>query len=162
MAGHVTDERRRPRLLGRPAAFLHERDPGLLIVHRALRVTIAASSGFFLCRYLVGDVNTGVYALFATVALGALSEVTGTPAQRTRTYLGALVVGLALASVGTILAVSTWAAAAGMLVVGFLVSFAARRRPPGRRRRQRPAAVLRAAVLPALHARYCSATASSA
>ena len=125
MAGQVTDGRRRPRLLGRPAAFLHERDPGLLIVHRALRVTIAASSGFFLCRYLVGNVNTGVYALFATVALGALSEVTGTPAQRTRTYLGALVVGLALASVGTMLAVNTWAAAAGMLVVGFLVSFAA-------------------------------------
>jgi uncharacterized membrane protein YccC len=121
----VTDERRRPRLLGRPAAFLHERDPGLLVVHRAVRVTIAASSGFFLCLYLVGDVNTGVYALFATVALGALSEVSGTPAQRTRTYLGALVAGLALASLGTMLAVDTWAAVAGMLVVGFLVSFAA-------------------------------------
>ncbi|WP_433284539.1 FUSC family protein [Pseudonocardia sp. CA-142604] len=121
----MTDERRRPRLLGRPVAFLHERDPGLLIVHRAFRVTIAASSGFFVCLYLVGDVNAGVYALFATVALGALSEVDGTPAQRTRTYLCALVVGLALASLGTVLAVNTWAAAAGMLVVGFLVSFAA-------------------------------------
>jgi uncharacterized membrane protein YccC len=124
VAGHVTDERRRPRLLGRPAAFLQERDPGFLIVRRALRVTIAASSGFFACLHLVGNVNAAVYALFATVALGALSEVNGTPAQRTRTYLGALVVGLALASLGTILAVSTWAAAAGMLVVGFLVSFA--------------------------------------
>jgi uncharacterized membrane protein YccC len=124
VSGQVTDERRRPRLSGRLSAFLHKRDPGLLVVHRALRVTAAASSGFFLCRFLLGDVNTGVYALFATVALGALSEVAGTPAQRTRTYLTALVVGLALASVGTMLAVSTWAAAAGMLVVGFLVSFA--------------------------------------
>ncbi|GAA1322970.1 FUSC family protein [Pseudonocardia xinjiangensis] len=108
----------------RLSSFLGRRDPGHLVIHRAVRVTAAASLGFFLCRYGLGDPNTAVYALFGTVALGALSEVTGTPGQRTRTYLAALVVGLVLVSLGTLLAVSTWAAAAGMLVIGFAVAYA--------------------------------------
>lgn len=93
-------------------------------VRRAARVTVAACLVFYVCRYLLGDATTALYALFGAVAMGALSDVSGRPAQRTRTYLAALVVGLALVALGTLLAVSTWAAAAGMLVVGFAVAYA--------------------------------------
>jgi uncharacterized membrane protein YccC len=105
------------------AAWLRRRDPGLVVVRRAARVTIAACAGFYGCRYLLGDTTTAVYAVFATISLGALSQVTGPPAQRTRTYLGAFGVAVVLVSLGTWLAVSTWAAVAGMLVIGFAVAF---------------------------------------
>jgi uncharacterized membrane protein YccC len=112
------------RHVGKLRAWLHRHDPGLVVVHRALRVTAAACVGFYLCRYALGAAETAVYALFGAIALGALSEVTGEPGQRTRTYLAALLVGLVLVSLGTMLAASTWAAAAGMLVVGFAVTYA--------------------------------------
>lgn len=106
-----------------PGSWLQRRDPGLAVVRRALRVTVAACLGFYVCRYL-GFATAPVYALFGAVAMGALSDVGGTPARRTRTYLGALLIGLVLVSLGTALAVSTWAAVTGMLVIGFAVAYA--------------------------------------
>jgi hypothetical protein len=51
--------------------------------------------------------------------MGALSDVTGKPSQRTRAYGVSLLVGMILVTLGTALAVNTWAAVAGMLVIGF-------------------------------------------
>ena len=65
-----------------------------------------------------------IYALFGAVALGALSQVPGAAAQRARTMVAVLPVAALLILLGTALAVSTWAAVAGMLVVGFAVAFA--------------------------------------
>jgi len=87
-------------------------------------VTVAACVAFYTCRYLVDDPTTAVYALFAAVALGGLSEVTGSPGERTRIYAGSLVVAGVLVTLGTLLAVSTWTAVLGMLAVGFLVAYA--------------------------------------
>lgn len=92
-------------------------------MRRALRVTVAACAGFYACQYLLGQPVAALYALFGTIALGLLSDVAGTPAERTRLLLGALPVGLVLVALGTVLAVDVWAAAAGMLVVGFAVAF---------------------------------------
>jgi uncharacterized membrane protein YccC len=64
------------------------------------------------------------YASFGCIALGALSEVTGAPWQRTKTYAAALIAGIVLVIIGTLLAFNTWAAAAGMLIVGFGVAYA--------------------------------------
>jgi hypothetical protein len=91
---------------------------------RALRVTVAGCLAFYPLRYGFDDSTAALYGLFAVIALGALSEVTGTPAARTRTYLAAVGVGAVLVTAGTLAAVNTVVAAAGMLVVGFVVAYA--------------------------------------
>ncbi len=106
-------------------AWLVRRDPGLLVVRRAARVTLVACVGFFVCRYALGNAVMAPYALFGAVALGALAQIPGSPAQRARTLLAVLPVGWVLVTLGTLLAVSTPAAAAGMLVLGFAISLAA-------------------------------------
>ena len=105
-------------------AWLRRRDPGFGASRKALRVTVAACVGFFGCRYGLGDTVAATNAVFGTIALGALSDVFGPPAVRTRVYLAALPVAGALVTLGTLLAAHTWTAVLGMLVVGFLVAFA--------------------------------------
>lgn len=103
---------------------LRRRDPGYRLVRRAARLTVVASLVFYGCRYGLGDVTLATYALFGTVATGSFAQLPGTPAERARTLLAALPVAWSLVAVGTVLAVSTAAASAGMLVVGFAVAFA--------------------------------------
>jgi uncharacterized membrane protein YccC len=92
-------------------------------VRRAGRVTVAACIAFYTCQYLLGASVTALYAMFTVIALGALSDVAGSPAQRARAYFAAVAAGLLLITLGTFAAVSTWVAAAGMLVVGFAVAY---------------------------------------
>jgi uncharacterized membrane protein YccC len=106
-----------------PSAWLRRRDPGLVVVRRAVRVTLVACVGFYVCRYVLGNAEMAPYALFGAVALGALSQIPGSPAQRARTLLAVLPVGWLLVTLGTLLSVSTAAATAGMFVLGFAVSF---------------------------------------
>ncbi|WP_327328187.1 FUSC family protein [Streptomyces sp. NBC_01210] len=88
-------------------------------------MTTAASAGFYPFVYGVDRPATALYALFGPVALGILSPIPGSGRQRAAVMLRALPVGLVLVALGTVLAVSTWAAVFGMLVVGFVLSFAA-------------------------------------
>jgi hypothetical protein len=104
-------------------AWLARRDPGLLVVRRAARVTLVACTGFLVSRYALDNAVMAPYALFGAVALGILSQVPGSPAERARILLAVLPVGWVLVTVGTLLSVSTAAATAGMFVLGFLVSF---------------------------------------
>ena len=104
--------------------WLTGHDPGLVALRKALRVTVAACVGFFVCEYLLGLSTLATYAVFGAIAFGVLSDVSGPPAQRTRTYLGAWPVALVLVAIGTATARSTPAAVVGMLVVGFAVAFA--------------------------------------
>jgi uncharacterized membrane protein YccC len=108
----------------RAVVWLRRRDPSLAAVRRAARVTVAACVAFYTCRYLADTPTTAVYALFAAIALGVLSEVTGPPTARTRVYAASLLVACVLVTLGTVLAVSTWTAVLGMLVVGFAVAYA--------------------------------------
>jgi uncharacterized membrane protein YccC len=103
--------------------WLRRRDPRLAAVRRAARVTVASCIGFYVCQYAIGEPVMALYALFGAIALGMLSDVGGSPAERTRALLGALPVGLVLVTLGTVLAVDVWAAAAGMLLVGFAVAY---------------------------------------
>ncbi|WNO70777.1 FUSC family protein [Streptomyces sp. AM8-1-1] len=95
------------------------------IVHRAVRVSVASCAGFYPFVYAVDRPAVALYALFAPVALGMLSPIPGSGRVRAGVILRALPVGLVLVALGTVLAVETWAAVAGMLVVGFLLAFAA-------------------------------------
>ena len=104
-------------------AWLARRDPGLAVVRRAARVTLVACTGFLVCRYALDNAVMAPYALFGAVALGILSQIPGSPAQRARTLLAVLPVGWLLVTLGTLLSVSTAAATAGMFVLGFVVSF---------------------------------------
>jgi uncharacterized membrane protein YccC len=105
-------------------SWLRRRDENYLVIRRAARVTLIACLLFYGCRYGLGDVTLATYALFGTIALGVLSRVPGPPRARARTLLLALPVVWLLVTAGTLLAGKTWFAVAGMLVLGFAVSFA--------------------------------------
>jgi uncharacterized membrane protein YccC len=110
--------------LSRLIVRLRAADPGFAVIKRAVRVGLAGLSGFYVCLYWVGNPITAVYSMFTAIALGGLSTVAGTPSQRTRTFLVAGIIGLGLAAVGTWTAVNDAAAAAGMLIVAIVVTFA--------------------------------------
>jgi len=57
-----------------PWAWGGRRDPRLVVVRRAARVTLVACTGFFLCRYGPGNAAMAPYALFGADALGALPD----------------------------------------------------------------------------------------
>jgi uncharacterized membrane protein YccC len=105
--------------------WLRRIDPGLRSARRGARVTIVACLGFYTCRYALDNRTMATYALFGVVALGGLAQIPGRPAERARTLIEVLPVGWLLVTLGTLLAVHDWAAAAGMFVLGFAVSYAA-------------------------------------
>ncbi|GAA2589968.1 FUSC family protein [Winogradskya consettensis] len=107
-----------------PFAWLARHDPQLAAVRRAARVTLVACLGFYFCRYALSSPAMAPYALFGTIALGMLSQIPGNARQRARTLLAVLPVTWVLITLGTLLSVSNWAAAAGMFVLGFAVTFA--------------------------------------
>jgi uncharacterized membrane protein YccC len=109
--------------VSRLVGWVRRKDPQLLAVRRAARVTLVACLGFYFCRYVLGNAAMAPYALFGAVALGALSQIPGSPRQRARTLLIVLPVGWVLVSLGTLLSVNNWTAAAGVFLLGFVVSF---------------------------------------
>ncbi|MFJ7154535.1 FUSC family protein [Streptomyces sp. NPDC101118] len=92
---------------------------------RAVRVALVAISGFYLFLYGFGWATAATYALFSSVALAGLSRIPGTGRQRAAVVLRAVPVCWALVVVGTYLSVRTWSAVTGMLVIGFVLAFAA-------------------------------------
>lgn len=95
------------------------------VARRAVRVTLAACAGFYGFLYGLDQQVGATYALFAAVAMAGLSRIPGTGRQRSAFLVRALPTACALVIVGTLLAVRTWAAVAGMLLIGFCVAFAA-------------------------------------
>ncbi|MEV1066225.1 FUSC family protein [Streptomyces sp. NPDC050263] len=92
---------------------------------RAARVTVAAAAGFYPAAYVLDQPVTAVYALFTPITFGVLSPVPGSGRRRAATVLRALPAAAALTALGTALAVGTWPAVAGMLLVGFGLRFGA-------------------------------------
>ncbi|MFF4218515.1 FUSC family protein [Streptomyces nondiastaticus] len=90
---------------------------------RALWVVAAGCPGFYVFQYVTGDSVMALYAMFGALPLAMFCRVPGPAPQRTRILLAALPAGWFLVTAGTLLAVSPWAAAAGMFAVGFAVSF---------------------------------------
>ncbi|MGW1375974.1 FUSC family protein [Streptomyces sp. NPDC002446] len=110
-----------PGVLERGGRFLRAHRP---VVGNAVRVTTASCVAFYVCLYGLDRPVMSVYAAFTVVALGALSRIPGSGRQRAATTLTAIPAGLALLTLGTLLAVHTWTAVLGMLVIGFLVAYA--------------------------------------
>ncbi|MFG2051823.1 FUSC family protein [Micromonospora sp. NPDC048935] len=107
-------------LLGR----LRRRDPGGAALRRAARLTLVASVVFYGCRYGAGSSVLATYGLFGTIAAGSFAQLPGPAPQRARVLVTALPAIWALIAAGSLLAWSTWSAASGMLVIGFVVAFA--------------------------------------
>ncbi|MER5723585.1 FUSC family protein [Streptomyces sp. NPDC002418] len=95
------------------------------ILRRSLRVTVAASVGFYPLLYVADLPAAALYVLFAPIAIGLLSAIPGSGRRQAFVVLRALPPALGLAALGTFLAVDTWSATGGMLVIGFLLAFAA-------------------------------------
>lgn len=100
---------------------------------RAVRTTVAACAGFYLCLYGLHEPVAATYALFAAVAMAGLSHIPGTGRQQAAVVVRLLPVAWVLVTAGTYLAVRTWSAVAGMLLIGFALAFvaAAGPRPAG-------------------------------
>ncbi|MET8121292.1 FUSC family protein [Micromonospora sp. NPDC005189] len=107
-------------LLGR----LRRRDPGDAILRRGARLTLVASVVFYGCRYGAGSSVLATYGLFGTIAAGSFAQLPGPAPQRARNLVLSLPAVWALITAGSLLAWSTWSAAGGMLVIGFVVAFA--------------------------------------
>ncbi|MER5930819.1 FUSC family protein [Streptomyces sp. NPDC002054] len=75
--------------------------------------------------YGFGQTVAATYALFAAVSLAGLSRIPGTGRQRAAAILRLVPVCWLLIAVGTFLAVNTWTAVAGMLLIGFGLAFIA-------------------------------------
>ncbi|XES00053.1 FUSC family protein [Streptomyces sp. S1D4-11] len=96
---------------------------GGAIVRRSIQVTCSAGVGFYTFLYGLQQPVAALYALFTPIALGLLSTIPGTGRQQAWITLRTLPFGVVLVALGTALAVSTAAAVAGMLIVGFLLAF---------------------------------------
>ncbi|MEU3693264.1 FUSC family protein [Streptomyces narbonensis] len=92
---------------------------------RALRVTIAAGTGFYVLLYGFGLAVGATYALFGAIAMAGLSRLPGSGRQRALLLVGVVPVCWVLITLGTYLSVRTWSAVLGMLVVGFALAFMA-------------------------------------
>ncbi|WP_329200978.1 MULTISPECIES: FUSC family protein [unclassified Streptomyces] len=90
---------------------------------RAVRVTLAACVGFYTFLYVLHRTVPATYALFAAVSLAVLSRIPGTGRQRAAQLVRVLPLACVLVTLGTLLAVRTWVAVAGMLVIGFCLAF---------------------------------------
>nr|WP_157743062.1 FUSC family protein [Micromonospora coriariae] len=93
-------------------------------MRRAARLTLVASAVFYACRYGAGSPMLATYGLFGVVAAGSFAQLPGPAPQRARILVTSLPAVWALIAVGSLLAWSTWTAAGGMLVIGFVVAFA--------------------------------------
>ncbi|MFH0515944.1 FUSC family protein [Streptomyces sp. M41] len=92
---------------------------------RAVRISVAAAAGFYPAVYLLDSPVLALYAFFTPIALGILSPLPGSGRDRARVVVHVLPVAVALTALGTALAVATGPAVAGMVLVGFVMSFGA-------------------------------------
>ena len=104
--------------------WLEAKDPGLRAVKALCSVSLATVLGFYFSLYVVGEDQMAFSGASAASLSAHCPKLPASRAERTKTYAGALLAGIVLVTLGTLLAVNTWAAAAGMLVVGFAVAYA--------------------------------------
>ncbi|MGW6984482.1 FUSC family protein [Streptomyces sp. NPDC054932] len=96
-----------------------------VVARRALRTTLAACASFFVCLYALDRPVAATYALFGVVSMAALSHIPGTGRQRVAVLIRTTPVAWVLLTIGTYLAIRTWTAVVGMLLIGFALAFVA-------------------------------------
>jgi len=110
---------RPPRLSLRAA-----RDPGLAAFRRAIRAAIIIPVALAFGLFSLHDAQNIIFIVFGCFALIVLSDFGGQRPARALAYLTATLVGAALVAIGTLASANALLAAAVMLVVGFVITFA--------------------------------------
>jgi uncharacterized membrane protein YccC len=109
----------RPNLVG----WLTAKDPGLLTVKRAARAAVIMPAVFGLTHAVFSNPQVGLFGAFGSFALLLLVDFPGRPRVRLASYLGLLVAGGCLITVGTVVSTHKIGAVVVMGLVGFAVLF---------------------------------------
>lgn len=105
-----------------PRRLLH-REGAPQALRRSVWLVLAGCTGFYVLGYGFRQPVMALYAIFGALPLILFSKLPGPARERAVTLLPVLPAAVALVTAGTLLAVRDWAAALGLLVVGFVVSF---------------------------------------
>ena len=103
--------------------WLHRHDPEWYALQKAVKVSIAVTIGLAIGT-ATGNGQMSLFASFGGVALLLFADFPGGRGARFGAYIGLVVVGAVLITVGTLASGTAWLAVTGMAVVGFLVLFA--------------------------------------
>jgi hypothetical protein len=104
--------------------WLRSRDAGLGAARRALRAAIVMPSMFALGIKVIDNPAIATFAAFGSFSMLLLVDFGGTRLQRVCAQLSLIVAGVLMVCLGTLLSRWEWAAALGMVAVGFVVLFA--------------------------------------
>ena len=107
-----------------PRAWLHSKDPDLLVVKRSLRAAVIMPSVFALTHFIFSNAQVALFGAFGSFALLLLVEFTGRPRTRITCYGGLYVAGACFIVLGTVVSTHKVAAIVTMGIVGFGVLFA--------------------------------------
>ena len=103
--------------------WLHRHDPEWYALQKAVKVAIAVTVGLAIGT-ATGNGQLSLFASFGGVAFLLFADFPGSRTARFGAYIGLIVVGAVLITLGTLASPVAWLAVLGMAVVGFLVLFA--------------------------------------
>src|SRR5580704_1289416 len=93
-------------------------------LHRAVRAAVVNPSVFAVTLLVFRDLQIATFAVFGCFGLLVMADFGGPRRSRAAAYVGAALAGAVLVTLGTAVSLIPAAAAAVMLVVGFVISFA--------------------------------------
>ena len=117
MASTEAPARRPPFTLKAP------RDPGFAALRRATRAAVVIPVVFGFSGLVLHDAQNIIFVVFGCFALLVISDFGGLRPARALAYLTATLVGGVLVALGTLVSASAGLAAAGMFLIGFVISF---------------------------------------
>ena len=103
---------------------LRARDPGWFAVRRAARAAVVVPVAFAIGSELIGNAQVATFAAFGSFAMLLFVNFSGDLGSRAGGYLGLLVVGATVTTLGTLLATPDWLAVVAMGVIAFVLLFA--------------------------------------
>ena len=103
--------------------WLRRHDPEWYALQKAAKVAIAVTVGLAIGT-ATGNGQLSLFASFGGVALLLFADFPGSRISRFGAYVGLVVVGAVLITLGTLASGTAWLAVLGMAIVGFLVLFA--------------------------------------
>jgi len=98
-------------------------DPGFAALRRAARAAVVIPITFGFSVLVLREPQNVIFVVFGCFALLIMSDFGGLRPPRALAYLTATLVGAVLVAAGTVFSSITLLAAAGMLLVGFVIAF---------------------------------------
>ena len=105
-------------------AWFRRHDPHGYALRRAIRTAVVVPVVLALAQLLFGHAQPVIFASFGSFAILVFVDFPGDRSARTAGYLGLVLVGATLITLGTLASRPGWLAVVGMAVAGFAVSFA--------------------------------------